>query len=126
MTDPESDTRLNPVMVGAAHAWASGQPFSSIVNMPGIEDLAEGHLLRGLQRLDELLRHVSSACFRLGVRNLAVRIEEAQRAVHRDLVCAPSLYLADEGGIAAAPAKSHSEEDEEEEEEEEEEQEEDE
>ncbi len=56
--------------------------------------MAEGHILRGLQRLDELLRHVGSACLRLGDRTLAARIQAAHLAVHRDLVCAPSLYVA--------------------------------
>ncbi|KAL7058832.1 hypothetical protein AAHC03_013428 [Spirometra sp. Aus1] len=93
VTDPETDTRLNPILVSATYAWACGQPFSAIVNLT---DLPEGHLLRGLQRLDELLRHVSSACVRLGDQTLAARVSEAQASVHRDLVCAPSLYLADE------------------------------
>ncbi|VDL94625.1 unnamed protein product [Schistocephalus solidus] len=91
--DPEADTRLNPILVSATYAWACGQPFSAIVNLT---DLAEGHLLRGLQRLDELLRHVASACVRLGDQTLAARVTEAQVSVHRDIVCAPSLYVADE------------------------------
>lgn len=93
--DPETDARLNPVLVGATHAWASGQPFSAVVNLTdGV--VAEGHLLRALQRLDELLRHVCSACRGLGDLALSGRIEEARITVHRDMVCAPSLYVADE------------------------------
>ncbi len=93
MHDPETDARLNPILVSATHAWASGQPFSAIVNLT---EVAEGHLLRALRRLDELLRHVGSACRGLGDLALATRINDARATVHRDMVCAPSLYVAEE------------------------------
>ncbi|CDS37381.1 DNA RNA helicase C terminal [Echinococcus multilocularis] len=96
--DAEADTRLNPVLVGATYAWACGQPFSAVIgltNTSGIE-VPEGHVLRALQRLDELLRHVCVACRNLGDQTLAARIDAAHLAVHRDMVCAPSLYVADE------------------------------
>ncbi|KAL5107967.1 Helicase SKI2W [Taenia crassiceps] len=96
--DAEADTRLNPVLVGSAFVWACGQPFSAVMgltNTSGI-DVPEGHVLRALQRLDELLRHVCSACRGLGDQTLAARIDAAHLAVHRDMVCAPSLYVANE------------------------------
>ncbi|VDM31683.1 unnamed protein product [Hydatigera taeniaeformis] len=96
--DADADTRLNPVLVGATFAWASGQPFSAVmglINTSGV-DVPEGHVLRALQRLDELLRHVCSACRGLGDQTLAGRIDAAHLAVHRDMVCAPSLYVANE------------------------------
>ncbi|KAM7542974.1 hypothetical protein Aperf_G00000015638 [Anoplocephala perfoliata] len=91
----EPDVRLNAVLVGAAYAWACHQPFSAVVAITPAE-VAEGHVLRALQRLDELLRHVCAACRGLGDQTLASRIEAASVAVHRDMVCAPSLYVADE------------------------------
>lgn len=93
--DGESDTRLNAILVGAAYAWACQQPFSAVVAITAGE-VAEGHVLRALQRLDELLRHVCAACRGLGDQTLASRMEAASMAVHRDMVCAPSLYVADE------------------------------
>ncbi|VUZ45045.1 unnamed protein product [Hymenolepis diminuta] len=107
----ESDTRLNAILVGAAYAWACNQPFSAIVGLTA-GDVAEGHVLRALQRLDELLRHVCAACKGLGDHALASRMDAARVAVHRDMVCAPSLYVADE---ISAEASSESKEEEEEE-----------
>lgn len=93
--DGESDVRLNAILVGPVHAWASNQPFSAVVAINHGE-VSEGHMLRSLQRLDELLRHVCAACRGLGDQALALRMEAARAAVHRDMVCAPSLYVADE------------------------------
>uniref|UniRef100_A0A5K3FIR5 DSHCT domain-containing protein n=1 Tax=Mesocestoides corti TaxID=53468 RepID=A0A5K3FIR5_MESCO len=101
--DPEADTRLNPALVGATYAWACGQPFSAIINLT---TFAEGHLLRALQRLDELLRHVCNACRGLGDQALASRINDAHVAIHRDMVCAPSLYVAEE--LPLPPTNEHS------------------
>lgn len=95
MQDPEADSRLNAALVGGTYAWACGQPFSAVVSMTAGE-VTEGHLLRTLQRLDELLRHVCGACRGLGDQALAARIDASHRAVHRDMVCAPSLYVAEE------------------------------
>nr|CDS31957.1 DNA RNA helicase C terminal [Hymenolepis microstoma] len=91
----ESDTQLNAILVGATYAWACNQPFSAIMGLVAGE-VAEGHVLRALQRLDELLRHVCAACKGLGDHALASRMDAARVAVHRDMVCAPSLYVADE------------------------------
>ncbi|VDK34528.1 unnamed protein product [Taenia asiatica] len=107
--DAEADTRLNPVLVGATFAWACRQPFSAVMgltNTSGI-DVPEGHVLRALQRLDELLRHVCSACRGLGDQTLAARIEAAHLAVHRDMVCAPSLYVASEISSTDCDTSSH-------------------
>ncbi|VDO15705.1 unnamed protein product [Rodentolepis nana] len=100
----ESDTQLNAILVGATYAWACNQPFSAIMGLVAGE-VAEGHVLRALQRLDELLRHVCSACKGLGDHALASRMDAARVAIHRDMVCAPSLYVADE---IAAEASSDS------------------
>lgn len=93
LADSAADTRLNCSLVRATYAWASGHPFSTIV---GLTEMQEGNLIRGLLRLDELLRHVCNACHRLGDRVLGLRMNEARNAIHRDLVCAPSLYISDE------------------------------
>ncbi|VEL32721.1 unnamed protein product [Protopolystoma xenopodis] len=90
LADPQSDATLNPDLVGVTYAWASGQSFSTIV---GLTSISEGHLVRGLQRLDELLRHVCSACQRLGDQALSAKVAEARSSIHRDIICTPSLYV---------------------------------
>ncbi|KAF5395637.1 hypothetical protein PHET_11500, partial [Paragonimus heterotremus] len=62
-----------------------------------LTDMPESNVVRGLLRLDELLRHICNACHRLvGDQALGLRIKEARMAVHRDLVCAPSLYISED------------------------------
>ncbi|KAF5395498.1 hypothetical protein PHET_12015 [Paragonimus heterotremus] len=56
-----------------------------------------GNVVRGLLRLDELLRHIRNACHRLvDDQALGLRMNDARMAVHRDLVCAPSLYISED------------------------------
>ncbi|KER34033.1 hypothetical protein T265_00220 [Opisthorchis viverrini] len=93
LSDPTADTRLNCTLVQVTHAWATGHPFSTLVTLT---EMQEGNLVRGLLRLDELLRHICNACHRLGDQALGLRMNEARNAIHRDLVCAPSLYISEE------------------------------
>ncbi|KAG5443338.1 Helicase SKI2W, variant 2 [Clonorchis sinensis] len=93
LSDPTTDTRLNCTLVQVTHAWATGHPFSTLVTLT---EMQEGNLVRGLLRLDELLRHICNACHRLGDQALCLRMNEARNAIHRDLVCAPSLYISEE------------------------------
>ncbi|CAL8087766.1 unnamed protein product [Calicophoron daubneyi] len=93
LADPSSDTRLNASLVNVTYAWATGHPFSTLVHLTEVQ---EGFLVRGLLRLDELLRHVCNACHRLGDQALGLKMNEARNAIHRDLICAPSLYISEE------------------------------
>ncbi|VDQ09854.1 unnamed protein product, partial [Trichobilharzia regenti] len=93
LSDPSADTRITLQVVNAVHAWAQGYSFSILVSMTSVP---EGHLIRGLLQLDELLRHICSACHHLGDKNLSLRMTEARNAILRDIVCAPSLYVADD------------------------------
>uniref|UniRef100_A0A5K4F7S9 Helicase SKI2W n=1 Tax=Schistosoma mansoni TaxID=6183 RepID=A0A5K4F7S9_SCHMA len=93
LTDPSMDTRITLQVVNAVFAWAQGYSFSSLVSMTSVP---EGHLVRGLLQLDELLHHICNACHHLGDRNLSLRMKEARSLILRDLVCAPSLYTADD------------------------------
>ncbi|CAH8627802.1 unnamed protein product [Schistosoma guineensis] len=93
LTDPSIDTRITLQAVNAVFAWAQGYSFSSLVSMTSVP---EGHLVRGLLQLDELLHHICNACHHLGDKNLSLRMKEARSLILRDLVCAPSLYTADD------------------------------
>ncbi|CAH8647934.1 unnamed protein product [Heterobilharzia americana] len=93
LADPSTDARVSFQVVNAVYGWAQGYSFSSLVSMTSVP---EGHLIRGFLQLDELLRHICSACHHLGDKNLSLRMTEARNAILRDLVCAPSLYVADD------------------------------
>ncbi|KAF7232444.1 hypothetical protein EG68_09616, partial [Paragonimus skrjabini miyazakii] len=93
LADPRADTQLNCSLVRATYAWATGHSFANLVQLT---DMPEGNVVRGLLRLDELLRHICNACHRLGDQALGLRMNEARMAVHRDLVCAPSLYISED------------------------------
>ncbi|KAF8566405.1 hypothetical protein P879_10354 [Paragonimus westermani] len=93
LSDPRADTQLNCSLVRATYAWATGHSFANLVQLT---DMPEGNVVRGLLKLDELLRHICNACHRLGDQALGLRMNEARMAVHRDLVCAPSLYISED------------------------------
>ncbi|KAL3317047.1 hypothetical protein Ciccas_004301 [Cichlidogyrus casuarinus] len=88
-----ADAQLNPVLVKLTHAWATGSSFASVI---GLTTLSEGDVVRSLQRLDELLRHIHSSCYHLGDHGMALRLDEARGLIRRGVVCAPSLYISED------------------------------
>ena len=80
---------LNDAMIAAAHAWASGAPFSELSEHTVLH---EGDVIRILSRVEELAKQVRAAARLLGDAQLVKTLELVLAAIKRELVAAPSLY----------------------------------
>ncbi|RWS30675.1 helicase SKI2W-like protein [Leptotrombidium deliense] len=70
--------------------WANGVSFAEVMQFTLVP---EGLIVRCVQRLDELLRHVAEAAKLFGDDRLVKKFEEASRCIRRDIVFAASLYI---------------------------------
>ncbi|KAL0227919.1 hypothetical protein RCL1_004062 [Eukaryota sp. TZLM3-RCL] len=77
-------------MMQVVFDWASGKSFAEIIQTT---DLPEGSIVRSILRLDETCRDVKNAAFVIGDRVLSKQMEDASKALRRDIVFAASLYL---------------------------------
>ncbi|EAL69567.1 DEAD/DEAH box helicase [Dictyostelium discoideum AX4] len=81
---------FNPNFMDVTFAWASGASFADIVKMT---DTFEGNLIRGIRRLDELIRQMVIASKSIGNTELEAKFSEATVKIKRDIPFAGSLYL---------------------------------
>ncbi|EGC38055.1 hypothetical protein DICPUDRAFT_53548 [Dictyostelium purpureum] len=81
---------FNPNYMDVTFSWASGATFSEIVKMT---ETFEGNLIRGIRRLDELIRQMVVAAKAIGNNELEAKFSEATIKIKRDIPFAGSLYL---------------------------------
>ncbi|KAI9024145.1 antiviral helicase [Hyaloraphidium curvatum] len=77
-------------MMDVVYNWCQGAKFSQIVKMT---DAFEGSIIRGIRRLEELLRQMAVAAKTIGNTELEAKFTAAIEKVKRDIVFAASLYL---------------------------------
>jgi len=77
-------------LVEVVFEWAKGMPFEQITELT---DVAEGTIVRCINRLDETCREVRDAARVIGDAELFKKMEEAQTKIKRDIVFAASLYF---------------------------------
>ncbi|XP_055345484.1 SKI2 subunit of superkiller complex protein-like [Paramacrobiotus metropolitanus] len=72
--------------------WCLGMPF---VEITGLTEVQEGIIVRTMTRLDEVCRDVKAAAKVTGNSRLMSKMEEAQKALKRDIAFVGSLYTTD-------------------------------
>ncbi|THV06548.1 ATP-dependent RNA helicase [Dendrothele bispora CBS 962.96] len=77
-------------LVEVVYEWAKGMPFEQITTLT---DVAEGTIVRVINRLDETCREVRDAARVIGDAELFKKMEECQLKIKRDIVFAASLYF---------------------------------
>ncbi|KAK2198309.1 bifunctional Helicase [Babesia duncani] len=90
MTKEEHDALCNFSLLFVVYQWARGVPFGEIMKLT---QLQEGHIVRAITRLDEICRKIAQVAAIIGNEALGTQIEAVMRAIRRDIVFAPSLYL---------------------------------
>eukprot|EP01132_Coremiostelium_polycephalum_P008013 gene8013-9858_t len=83
-------SNFNPNFMDLAFAWANGSTFAEIVKMT---DSFEGSIIRGIRRLDELIRQMVVSSKSIGNTELEAKFSEAIVKIKRDIPFAGSLYL---------------------------------
>ncbi|KAJ2918359.1 hypothetical protein MD484_g2046, partial [Candolleomyces efflorescens] len=77
-------------LIEVVYEWARGMPFEQIT---ALTDVAEGTIVRVINRLDETCREVRDAARVIGDAELFKKMEDAQLKIKRDIVFAASLYF---------------------------------
>ncbi|XP_067012923.2 superkiller complex protein 2 [Anabrus simplex] len=83
---------LNFGLVRVVYEWALEKPFAEIIKLT---DVQEGIVVRCIQQLNDTLRDVKDAASSVGDTMLSTKMDEAARAIKRDIVFAASLYTSD-------------------------------
>jgi ATP-dependent RNA helicase DOB1 len=74
-------------MMDVVYQWCKGAKFSQIVKMT---DVFEGSIIRGIRRLEELLRQMATAAKTIGNTDLEAKFTASIEKVKRDIVFAAS------------------------------------
>eukprot|EP01126_Amoeba_proteus_P065124 TRINITY_DN9202_c1_g1_i4.p1 TRINITY_DN9202_c1_g1~~TRINITY_DN9202_c1_g1_i4.p1 ORF type:complete len:349 (-),score=94.66 TRINITY_DN9202_c1_g1_i4:103-1098(-) len=82
--------KFQPELIEVVYQWCKGANFSTICGMTSI---FEGSIIRGMRRLEELLRQLVQAAKTIGDSELENNIAEGISLLKRDIVFAASLYL---------------------------------
>lgn len=85
------DRKLNFGLLQPTYEWASGMPFSSIMEGTSV---MEGTIVRTIIRLEETCREFKDAARVMGDPHLLKLMEEASFLIKRDVIFAASLYVA--------------------------------
>lgn len=94
--------RVQPKLAETALRWARGADFTTAVLKSGIPSGGEGLVVRGLRRLDELMREMSHILrYDLGAPSLAKSIQETRVHVRRGVLAVQSMYLGEAEDFAA-------------------------
>eukprot|EP00958_Prasinococcus_capsulatus_P003446 scaffold311_cov405-Prasinococcus_capsulatus_cf.AAC.5 len=81
---------FRPELMEIAYSWSRGSRFADICKM---SSLFEGSVIRGLRRLEELLRQLQDGVREIGEKEMEAKFLAAREKIKRDIVFAPSLYL---------------------------------
>ncbi|KAJ2994608.1 ATP-dependent RNA helicase mtr4 [Globomyces sp. JEL0801] len=79
-----------PDLMGVVYAWALGAKFSQICKMT---EVFEGEIIRGMRRLEELLRQLANASKAIGNTEMETKFVDGIKSIKRDIIFANSLYL---------------------------------
>lgn len=82
--------QFKPHMMEVVYKWCQGAKFSDICSMTQV---FEGSIIRGMRRLEELLRQFGSAAKSIGNAELEKKFHDGIDKIKRDIVFAASLYL---------------------------------
>lgn len=77
-------------MINVVYQWANGAKFVDICKL---SSAFEGHIIRVIRRLEELLRQLMQASKTIGNSPLEQKFSAAIIAIKRDVVFSSSLYL---------------------------------
>ncbi|EAX93837.1 DEAD/DEAH box helicase family protein [Trichomonas vaginalis G3] len=88
--DDFSEKNVNPVLCHVVYEWALGSSFSQITDYT---DVAEGIIVRTINRVNECLRDFSNAAKLMGHMALSEKFSLATELVKRDIIFASSLYF---------------------------------
>lgn len=93
--------RVQPKLAETALRWARGEDFTTAVLKSGIPSGGEGLVVRGLRRLDELMREVARILrYDIGAPALADKIRETRQRVRRGVLAVQSMYLGEAEDLA--------------------------
>lgn len=81
---------VNPALCFVVHEWACGKSFA---HATAYTELAEGTIVRVINRVNEALRDFSNASKLIGYMELAEKFEYAAQMVKRDIIFTSSLYI---------------------------------
>lgn len=82
--------QLKPQLADVVYNWCKGASFLEISQQ---SDIYEGQIIRGMRRLDELLKQMESASKVIGNTELAQKFVDASKLLKKGIVFAASLYL---------------------------------
>jgi len=82
--------QFTPTMMEVAYKWCQGDTFAEICKLTSI---FEGNIIRGLRRLEELVKQLVNAAKAIGNTELENKFAEIITKIKRDIVFAASLYL---------------------------------
>lgn len=74
-------------MMDVVYQWSMGAKFSAVVKMT---DVFEGSIIRGIRRLEELLRQMAAAAKTIGNTELEAKFTATIEKIKRDIVFAAS------------------------------------
>ncbi|KAK7081865.1 Exosome RNA helicase MTR4 [Halocaridina rubra] len=81
--------QFKPFLMDVVYEWCNGATFLELVKKT---DMFEGSIIRGMRRLEELLRQMIQASKAIGI-DLELKFAEGIKLMKRDIVFAASLYL---------------------------------
>lgn len=81
---------FRPSLMEISHAWAKGSPFHEVCKL---SEIFEGSIIRGMRRLEELMREMTKAAKAIGNADLEIKFNKGIEQIKRDIVFAASLYL---------------------------------
>ena len=86
----ELNEKLNYYFYPMVYCWAKKKPFGEILLMNKID---EGTFAKMIMQVEKVCKHVKEAAQIMGDADLAEKMDEAMKLVHRDIIFTPSLYL---------------------------------
>lgn len=84
------DNNFNMTLAQVVYDWADGQPFKNIMY---ITNVAEGNVVRIINRVSEALKDFANAAKLIGCNTLSEHFELAGESIKRDIIFASSLYF---------------------------------
>ena len=82
--------RFKPAMANVVYEWARGARFLDICKLT---PAFEGHIVRSMRRLEELLRQMMQCSRAIGNADLEQKFGASIQLIKRDIVFSSSLYL---------------------------------
>lgn len=83
-------SKFSPALANVVYQWAMGAKFVEICKLTAV---FEGHITRGMRRLEEVLRQLMQASKAIGNDALEQKFSAAITAIKRDVIFSLSLFL---------------------------------